>query len=418
MSVSRKKTHVGIIMYNREAQILAPFNGPKSRSRRRAISFVKSLDPGVASLTRTDKGLTLAYSQLFVKKNGDRRKKQNVLLTFTDGRAYRRKHIKPFSETVPPLTQRKRCHMVAVGYGVPRKLNMTQLREIASDNVVKVKRPNRITRSRVVRKIKNMVCNVDGGYNQWSMWSMCSATCGVGVKVRSRVCNSPPPRKGGQDCTRLGNPYETVECNAGECPTEPTPCQGKKRDVCLIVDRSMSVKVPNFVRVKSFLIQFIHQFDPDTHFSVITFAKEPTVQCTFADSQCQTADGTHDLISELLDKLYWGTFTDKALIAANQIVYTPENGDRADASNLIMVITDGKTMKGSLPFNVTVPPLREGKNAKVLAFGVGPSIREEDLNEMAGEKNWFYVDNFLNMKERISDILESACNETVPSPLP
>ena len=104
MSVSRKKTHIGIIMYNREAQFLAPFNGPKSRSRRRAISFIKSLDPGVASLTRTDKGLTLAYSQLFVKKNGDRRKKQNVLLTFTDGRAYRRKHIKPFSETVPPLT--------------------------------------------------------------------------------------------------------------------------------------------------------------------------------------------------------------------------------------------------------------------------------------------------------------------------
>lgn len=49
--------------------------------------------------------------------------------------------------------------MVAVGYGVPRKLNMTQLREIASDNVVKVKRPDRITRSRVVREIKNMVCS-------------------------------------------------------------------------------------------------------------------------------------------------------------------------------------------------------------------------------------------------------------------
>ena len=45
---------------------------------------------------------------------------------------------------------------------------------------------------------------------------MCSATCGAGVKVRSRVCNSPPPR-GGKDCTRLGNPYETVECNEGEC---------------------------------------------------------------------------------------------------------------------------------------------------------------------------------------------------------
>ena len=61
---------------------------------------------------------------------------------------------------------------------------------------------------------------------------------------------------------------------------------------------------------------------------------------------------------------------------------------------------------------------QDGKNAKVIAFGVGPTIREEDLNEMAGEKNWFYVEDFLNMKERINDILEAACNETISNPVP
>lgn len=45
----------------------------------------------------------------------------------------------------------------------------------------------------------------------------------------------------------------------------------------------------------------------------------------------------------------------------------------------------------------------------MLAFGVGPSIREEDLNEMAGEKNWFYVEQFEEMKYRIYDILGMAC---------
>lgn len=45
----------------------------------------------------------------------------------------------------------------------------------------------------------------------------------------------------------------------------------------------------------------------------------------------------------------------------------------------------------------------------MLAFGVGPSIREEDLNEIAGEKNWFYVEQFEEMKYRIYDILETAC---------
>ena len=54
----------------------------------------------------------------------------------------------------------------------------------------------------------------------------------------------------------------------------------------------------------------------------------------------------------------------------------------------------------------------------MLAFGVGPSIREEDLNEMAGEKNWFYVEKFEEMKYRILDILYTACNATVSAPPP
>lgn len=42
-------------------------------------------------------------------------------------------------------------------------------------------------------------------------------------------------------------------------------------------------------------------------------------------------------------------------------------------------------------------------------MGVGPSIREEELNQMAGEKNWFYVEQFEEMKYRIYDILDTAC---------
>ena len=128
--------------------------------------------------------------------------------------------------------------------------------------------------------------------------------------------------------------------------------------MCLIVDSSKSVGVPNFVRVKTFLIQFIHQFDTETHFSVITFSRKPTVRCKFNSPQCQSPDATHRLISEIPDKVSWGTSTDKALIAADQVVFGPANGERADAANIIVIVTDGRTMKGSLPFNVTVPPLR------------------------------------------------------------
>ena len=142
----------------------------------------------------------------------------------------------------------------------------------------------------------------------------------------------------------------------------PSPCEEKKLDVCLIVDASKSVRVQNFVRVKTFLIQFIHQFEPDTHFSVITFAKNPSVLCKFDSPQCQSPDATHSLISRIPDKLSGGTYTDRALVAAEQIVFAPENGERGDAANIVVVITDGRTNKASLPFNVTVPPLRVNIN--------------------------------------------------------
>lgn len=104
MKIAKKKTHIGIITYHRDANVLASLNGKNSRSYKKATAFVKAIDPQVSLLTRTDRGLQAAYKELFVKKNGDRSSKQNVLLTFTDGRAYPAKRIKPFAETVPPLT--------------------------------------------------------------------------------------------------------------------------------------------------------------------------------------------------------------------------------------------------------------------------------------------------------------------------
>lgn len=46
--------------------------------------------------------------------------------------------------------------MVAVGYGLPYKLNVSQLQEIAGKNVIPVPRPRQITR--MAKKIRKVVC--------------------------------------------------------------------------------------------------------------------------------------------------------------------------------------------------------------------------------------------------------------------
>ncbi|TNN58365.1 Netrin receptor UNC5D [Liparis tanakae] len=53
---------------------------------------------------------------------------------------------------------------------------------------------------------------VDGGWDEWSEWTVCSSQC---EKLRSRECNSPAPRHRGRMCE--GNSEATENCTDGLC---------------------------------------------------------------------------------------------------------------------------------------------------------------------------------------------------------
>ncbi len=56
----------------------------------------------------------------------------------------------------------------------------------------------------------------DGQWGAWSNFSTCSALCGNGTQVRSRLCNNPAPQNGGANCTV--NNTSTQSCDSGNCP--------------------------------------------------------------------------------------------------------------------------------------------------------------------------------------------------------
>ena len=72
---------------------------------------------------------------------------------------------------------------------------------------------------------------VDGEWGAWGNWSDCTEPCGVGESVRSRLCDSPLPQYGGDNCTTnatlleqvLGNgtieQQENKICNERPCPS-------------------------------------------------------------------------------------------------------------------------------------------------------------------------------------------------------
>jgi len=62
-------------------------------------------------------------------------------------------------------------------------------------------------------------CPVDGGYSEWTAFSLCNAECGGGTKTRTRTCTNPKPQYGGKVCIN-GKPEEEVVCNTQLCPVD------------------------------------------------------------------------------------------------------------------------------------------------------------------------------------------------------
>ncbi|XP_053736524.1 adhesion G protein-coupled receptor B1-like isoform X2 [Synchiropus splendidus] len=60
------------------------------------------------------------------------------------------------------------------------------------------------------------VCPVHGAWDEWSPWSLCSSTCGRGYRSRTRTCN--PPQSGGDPCD--GPEKQTKFCNIAVCPVD------------------------------------------------------------------------------------------------------------------------------------------------------------------------------------------------------
>merc|ERR1711974_26719 len=74
-------------------------------------------------------------------------------------------------------------------------------------------------------------CPVDGGWSAWGAYTTCTATCGGGMKKKTRSCNNPTPDHGGKLCD--GSESETDTCNTEQCPTTlppttTTPCPGTR----------------------------------------------------------------------------------------------------------------------------------------------------------------------------------------------
>ena len=155
-------------------------------------------------------------------------------------------------------------------------------------------------------------------------------------------------------------------------PIAPDTCENSKgMDVAFIVDKTKSLRKPNFLLLKGFLLELIAAMDigPNaTHTAIMTFSRKPDILSNFANTKFYSNEAVYQLIANIPDNLGTGTFIDRALLAAEDKFFNEEKGDRPKYPNVLVLFTDGKTNSKSKKFSEITPKLKVRSKHKLLAI--------------------------------------------------
>lgn len=107
------------------------------------------------------------------------------------------------------------------------------------------------------------------------------------------------------------------------------------------------------------------------------------------------------------------TNTADALRTMREVMFTPENGDQANARNIGIVITDGRSDDQQRTWEEAMKARDSGID--LISIGIGSSIRMQELEGIASApnsqgKNVLLADNFSSLETLRSALVDIICN--------
>ena len=132
-------------------------------------------------------------------------------------------------------------------------------------------------------------------------------------------------------------------------------------DLALVADLTKSIGPSQFQVMKEFLVRLASEFEVSeegSHVALITYHREATVLNNFTKASSYNKQDLLDLIHGIPMKLSSPTRTDRALMAAADHLFTAAGGDRPEAPNVLVLLTDGRTHKASKPYDEIIPLLK------------------------------------------------------------
>lgn len=183
----------------------------------------------------------------------------------------------------------------------------------------------------------------------------------------------------------------------------------EKADIVFLVDASGSVGATNFKKELEFVSTILSNFtiDPDhVQVGVVTFDSK-----TYLRIKLNQYNNTQSIRNAVKGIPYTGqlTKTDIALQFILSKVFVPSAGDRSDAKDVLVILTDG--VSGN-PLNTAKQAyIYKEKHIQVISVGIGRGANKEELTNMASVPGYvFQVTDFSKLLGIQKTIHALSCN--------
>ncbi|XP_021367855.1 collagen alpha-3(VI) chain-like isoform X2 [Mizuhopecten yessoensis] len=202
-------------------------------------------------------------------------------------------------------------------------------------------------------------------------------------------------------------------------PTTPPPCYTPEADIVFLMDSSNSLGPDNWEKEKEFVKNLIGDLKVGTNdmqVSVVTYESNPAVQ--FYLNQY---DNKNDAMSAVTNISFHtgNTLTGKALEFVRDSVFVSAAGDRPNANNILVVLTDGKSSDSQ----VTLEQASLLKNDSVKVFAIGIGLTDDGKDELGAiatdENHVFQTSDFFTLSSLQSEIelTQVDCISTTEPPM-
>ncbi|KAL4229591.1 hypothetical protein ACF0H5_012629 [Mactra antiquata] len=200
---------------------------------------------------------------------------------------------------------------------------------------------------------------------------------------------------------------DTDFCNTPSLPG-PFP-NGCDRDIVFVLDDSGSVGTTNFKKSLDFVQSVVNEVNVgpnNAQIALLTYSTHAQVGWHLNQYQDKTS-----ILNALSTVRYLGgiTHTDEALETVRTQLLTPQNGDRPNNENVVIVLTDGQS-------NNKINTVQEANKLHtvshdVISIVIGQGINLNELNAIATDNHHIFdIRSFGDLASILPQLMQVICN--------